>query len=215
MHLLPLLLLPLTMAQYDPSPAWDSACAASFRNLNVYTNFSSAVAHVVHSITIEDIHHFFGVQLGEVNGIPNANTNLDADEGEILILHAPSRPGDPGIQSPGFYTFTETMEHMDDQNFGMRENVLSRLAHNFHMHEMWTKVRAEADKFATNPVPTTVCDCAMDAEGSGLNDYLKAIFIYFRDIFNQYPGGRPNGNTRARGISFRYLQTRFFLSNYV
>ena len=206
-----LLLLPLAAAQYDPAPAWDSACAKSFKELGVYANFSPAVAHVVHAITVEDVKNFFGVELGEENGIPNANTDLTAGADDIVLPNAPSRPGHPGIMSPGFYTFTETMAHMDDPNFGMKENVLARLAHNFHMHEMWTKVRAEADNFTSNQVPASVCDCALDADGSGINDYLTAIFLYFRDVFNQNPGGRPKGNGKTRrmngfsGYSFRYV----------
>jgi len=162
------------------------------------------VAHVVHSITVEDIKHFFGISLGPENRIPNANTNLGAEDEDIVLFDAPSRQGDPDIKSAGFYTFTETMNHMDDPEFGMKENVLARMAHNFHMHEMWTKVNVEMEKFAAEGVDSSVCDCALDVQGNGVVDDLMQIFLYFRDTFNQYPGGRPTiKNTRALSYSYR------------
>merc|ERR1719187_2686769 len=59
---------------------------------------------------------------------------------------------------------------MDDPEFGMKENVLARMAHSFHMHEMWTKVNVETEKFAATGVDTSVCDCALDVQGSGVVD---------------------------------------------
>ena len=146
-HLL-LVIIALNKAVGNPSTEWDALCSQKFQDLGVYTNFSSSVAHVVHSITVEDIKHFFGISLGPENRIPNANTNLGAEDADIVLFDAPSRQGDPDIKSAGFYTFTETMNHMDDPEFGMKENVLARMAHNFHMHEMWTKVNVEMEKFA-------------------------------------------------------------------
>ena len=201
-----LLFVGTSQAAGAPSANWNASCGEIFAKLGVNTNFSSAVAHVVHSITVQDIKHFFGVSLGPDNGIPSANTDLGAEEDDIVLLHAPSRQGDPNIQSPGFYTFSQTMDHMDDPMFGMKENVLARMAHNFHMHEMWTKVNVETEKFAAKNVDPSVCDCALDVHGNGVVDDLEQIFLYFRDTFNQYPGGRPNPNTKnRRRLHYTYL----------
>merc|ERR1719431_799756 len=191
-----LLFVAVSKSAGNPSPQWNASCGETFANLGVYTNFSSAVAHVVHSITVEDIKHFFDVSLGPENGIPNANTDLGAGDDDIILLHAPSRPGDPNIKSPGFYTFTQTMDHMGDPEFGMKENVLARMAHNFRMHEMWTKVNVETEKFGAVSIDPAVCGCALDVQGNGVVDDLEQIFLYFRDTFNQYPGGRPNIKNR-------------------
>ena len=76
-HLPPLLLLPLLSAGYSPSQAWDAECNSSFKELGVYNNFSLAVAHTLHSITIEDIFFFFGVQLKEDN--ENSNDKFKSE----------------------------------------------------------------------------------------------------------------------------------------
>merc|ERR1712215_649192 len=34
-----------------------------------------------------------------------------------------------------------------------------------------------------------------------MGDYLKQIFLYFRDTFNQYSGGRPNGRARIAALA--------------
>merc|ERR1719481_77033 len=119
--LLLLVSIALNKAAGNPSSEWDAICSQTFKDLGVYTNFSSSVAHVIHSITVEDIKHFFGISLGPENGIPNANTNLGAEDEDIILFHAPSRHGDPDIKSAGFYTFTEAMNHMDDPEFGLKE----------------------------------------------------------------------------------------------
>merc|ERR1711970_366513 len=64
-------------------------------------------------------------------------------------------------------------------------NVLTRLLHSFHMHEVWTTVQPHYQKFVAKGVAQNICDCALDTEGNGIDQELKNIFFFFRECTGQ------------------------------
>ena len=136
--------------------------------------------------------------------IPTTNSNLKAKNRNILLPNVPSRPGLPGIKSAGFHTFSDAMDHKDEKHFGLKENILGRLAHRFHMHEIWTQVRATTYSLDSRLVSASVCNCAMDADGSGINHYLTKIFEYFRDDFKTFKQGKGTRGNWEVSINFGY-----------
>ena len=53
------------------------------------------------------------------------------------------------------------------------------------MHEMWTKAQAYFKQFADSDLNSTICECALNTAGNGIDQELTNIFLYFRDFFNK------------------------------
>ena len=95
MPLLPhILLLSSTAVLALPSPDGDKVsvssrtCGEIFEDNGMnYTTFSLGAAHGLHSISLEEIRHFFQAEAPEINKIPVINTDFRSEQS--LLFNAP------------------------------------------------------------------------------------------------------------------------------
>ena len=64
-----------------------TACKDELKAGGLSEFFAHNVAHRLHSISVEDIQKYFGVDVGEDNTIPTVNKNLSSEE--RVLAHAP------------------------------------------------------------------------------------------------------------------------------
>ena len=102
--------------------------------------FPGAVAHGIHSITLEDIRYYFDKNATEKNGIPTLNYDL-LDKNPVLP-NAPLYGFDTSFTTVSLRYVDQVLRNMDRKNFYLTGyDTLEQLVHTFHMGEVWTKTK--------------------------------------------------------------------------
>jgi len=145
--------------------------------------YNMSVAHGIHSITIQDIKSFFGVSVTENNGIPTANPDLLGDE---VLPNAPSIHLDPELITPVMQMMDFILTNNDDKNKFMVRGLSSieKLAHVFHMYELWAKTAIVYKEITGNPPEDEqlLCGCLTDEVTNGIHDSLGTIFQFMKNF---------------------------------
>merc|ERR1711909_58438 len=140
------------------------------------------VAHVTHSLTLNDIRSFFKADADENNGIPMVNFDLTSDQ---LTL-----PNAPLIESrfsfPAMFALDHVLSNMDDESYDLKGlSAMDRLAHNLHQQETWAraasiykrKVKSNARHMTQR---TTLCTCLRDNFDGLITEHLEEVAEYIR-----------------------------------
>jgi len=165
----------------SPSQKWLDQCEGIMKTAKMFNNFSHAVGHGIHSMTLQDIRSFFEKDANSNNGIPTTNRDLCSEDQNIVTQNAPDIP--QKFASIGLHTLDFSLQNMDDPNYMQMTNVLARLTHAFHMHDIWTKAQAHYRRFVKEGVDPSICACALDTFENGIHQELRNIFFYFREQF--------------------------------
>merc|ERR1712106_848633 len=115
------------------------------KNMSVFHNFAQAVGHGIHSITLQDVRAFFDKDAVPENRIPTVNRNIKVADEDIIVPNAPNIPGE--FKNIAMHSFDVALTFMDDPDYMMRDVILERLVHLFHMHELWTKAQVYVHEF--------------------------------------------------------------------
>jgi len=138
-----------------PSDAWLKRCKSTMEKANLSLNYSTAVGHGIHSMTLHDLRAFFDEEATPVNGIPTANRDLCAADKDIVLRSAPDIPS--AFDSIGLKTLDVQLQNMDDINYMQMAEVLQRLVHSFHMHDIWKAAQPHYRQFLQTGIPEGVC----------------------------------------------------------
>ena len=85
---LPAIFLLSTTVLALPPPDVSRTCGEIFEDHGLnYTTFSLGAAHGLHSISLEEIRHFFQAEAPEINKIPVINTDFRSEQS--LLFNAP------------------------------------------------------------------------------------------------------------------------------
>jgi len=145
-------------------------CRAAAEQVGVdFENFRYNVAHVIHSLTVEDVRYFFDENFPVENNIPTANMNMS---GPSVLLQTPSYPSK--FKFPLGSTLDRILLNNDDpDNFNERGfNALEELGHAAHMLEMLNSV-SHVYKQLENIDINAVCPCVVDDIANGIIEELE------------------------------------------
>ena len=143
--------------------------------------FPGSVAHGVHSISVEHIKHFFGVDIPVDNGIPTVNTNLN---GPRILPSAPKISNDTKMSSLTMKEVNYVLSNNDKpDNFYVKGlSSIEKMTHIAHMDEMWFQAHEMFDTLKTNPPSQFTCDCITDENKNGIKRELVSRSRTFRDF---------------------------------
>ncbi|CAF0927236.1 unnamed protein product [Didymodactylos carnosus] len=158
-------------------------CQAEFRKAHLSKNLNVSVAHTIHSLTVPAL-RLFNPRATVDNHIPTVNQNLHGT-GPKVVMYAPDE-----ILPTGYYGFTMqmidkilSMIGKQDDGLGPHWSAVERIAHKFHMWDLWARLQPEVEKL--NPKPSEkLCACLLDTEKNGI---LEAV----QWIANHYESGTP------------------------
>eukprot|EP00116_Pleurobrachia_bachei_P012517 sb/3472779/ len=116
-----------------------SQCENFMYSKGLKSNYGMAIAHRLHSLTVEDIRYYFGVTVPADNGIPTVNLDMTPNAARVLP-NAPLATYDDSFSSMGLKHLDKILRHMDDKKYSIiNYNTLEKVAHTFHMSELWTR----------------------------------------------------------------------------
>ena len=144
--------------------------------------FPGAVAHDVHSITLEDIQHHFKPDATAHNKVPTLN--YDATSQQPVLRNAPLYGYDKSFDTIGMRRADQILKHMDNKMWNLKYyNTLEKLVHILHMDEVWAKTKLHYDRFKEQGVNKSLCACVNDVNNNGIINLLHFMTLKIR-----YPG---------------------------
>ena len=172
----------LAVAVAEPVPVAFKRCDAMFPKAYLTNTYWEAIAHAIHSMDLDSLKQF-QPNAGENNKVPTVNLNLH--NGPKVLDSAPQ------LEQPSPDFATDAMALVDtvlarvgksDDGLGPNWTPLERIVHNFHMRDLWAKIKPVFDKIQ---VDDDVCEClTSDLKSNGIRPAVEWIA-------NHYARGTP------------------------
>merc|ERR1712212_220776 len=156
-------------------------CCDEMRKIGInMMMFPVSVAHGVHSISVEHIKHFFGVDIPVENGIPTVNTDLT---GPPILPYAPKISNDTKMLSLTMKELNYVLSNNDKpDNFYVKGlSSIEQMTHIAHMDEMWFQAHEMYDTLKINPPSQFACNCITDENNNGIKRALVLMSRKFRE----------------------------------
>ena len=158
------------------SPNYDY-CRGTLASANVEPDyFCFYTAHGLHSLKIEHVKHYLGVDLPDNNFIPSVQIS-----GNKFQQHLPRMSRNPDGAS-------FTMQNLDyrlsnyvdwEPRFGI--GMLEKLAHDAHMHTLWTGMKSLYEMIQRNPPHHATCGCLRNENNNGIIGALQLLQYRYSD----------------------------------
>jgi len=177
-----------------------------------FSSFWQGAAHGSHSIALEEIRHFFEPEAAEHNKIPVVNTNLSAEQ--TVLFNAPLRGYDEDFKTLALKVMAFFMLHDRPNFFQQGVNTLEKIAHQYHMHEIYTAAVPIYKKLKeTPPSDPELCPCVNDVTANGvlteMVNIAKQLKYYARQprkksCYSARYGNRYTNRYSCTSSSFEY-----------
>merc|ERR1712142_1264618 len=153
---------------FHATAAQEESCSAIIERKR-FGEYAHIVAHVTHSLTLNDIRAFFKKDADENNGIPIVNFNL-TDE-KLVLANAPLI--DSRFSFPAMFALDHILSNMEDNDYDFKNgNALDRLAHNLHMQETWANAAKIYRKLKRLNSNKPLCSCLDQVYGEWVTKSL-------------------------------------------
>lgn len=163
-------------------PIEQSACVTLLTEHGFSTNFNETIAHAIHSMTVQGLQKF-NSRATEKNSVPTVNMDRHSDV--KVIPYAPNDPLGDDFSTVTMKTFDKIMNNIgkDNDGLGPMWSPLERVAHKFHMNDVWDTVKEVYDEMSTPP-SDEVCACLLNTKENGIYDAVSWVS-------NHYDSGTP------------------------
>jgi len=137
------------------------------RNGLNFSSFWQGAGHGIHSLSLEEIRHYFEPDAPEENRIPVVNTNLTAEN--TILFNAPLRGYDDDFKTMALKVMAYFMLNDKPYFYEQGVNTLEKVTHQYHMHEIYAAAAPIYRKLKDDP-PTDpeLCPCVNDVTGNGI-----------------------------------------------
>jgi len=180
----------------------DGDCLSILEQSQVLSaTYPNRIAHGIHSLTLADLHHYFNPNANETNNIPTVNRNLSASS-EPILNDAPDLGRSDRFQTMGLLVAEEVVLNEDGDWDMHNADILGKLLHALHMHEMWTETsKVYQNLLANPPADPNICPCLADVENNGIYFNLRNIAMLIREpdlAYNTKNKRVPRGGRRLK-----------------
>lgn len=162
-------------------PTEQNACVKFLVEQGFSHNFNETIAHAIHSMTVQGLQKF-NPRATVRNSVPTVNMDRHSDV--KVIPYAPEDPLGEDFTTVTMKTFDKIMNNIgkDNDGLGPMWSPLERVAHKFHMNDVWDTVKEVYDKI-TMP-SNDVCDCLLNTKENGIYNAVSWVS-------NHYDEGTP------------------------
>jgi len=166
------------------------------RNGLNFSSFWHGAGHGIHSLSLEEIRHYFDPNAPEENRIPVVNTNLTSEK--TVLFNAPLRGYDEQFKTMALKVMAYFMLNDKPYFFEQGVNTLEKVTHQYHMHEIYAAAAPIFRKLRDAP-PTDpeLCPCVNDVTGNGILEEMVRIAKQLK-YFARQPRSACGLQTRVR-----------------
>jgi hypothetical protein len=130
--------------------------------------FPYATAHRIHSMSLQDLRHFFDPEAPKINGIP---TIVDG-----IVVNNTVEDSSPfkSVGLRGLDSALSESKDLENSDILLAAKLIQMILHPFHMQEMWTNMKPMYDKLVINPPKNKqLCPCVKDVKNNQVWKYLE------------------------------------------
>lgn len=156
-----------------------NTCLQLIANNGLSKNFNETIAHAIHSMTVEGL-KMFNSKATESNNIPTVNHNLKSRQN--VLPFAPHDPVGSDFATHTMNTIDKILSHLGNSDDGLGPNwsPIERVAHTFHMLDLWVKIHELYwQKVAPNPPSSQLCACLTRTEDNGIKAAVKWVADHY------------------------------------
>ena len=167
----------LTVAVAEPVPEAMKRCDALHPSSGLTNKYWEAIAHAVHSMDLDSLKKFQPLAT-ENNKVPTVNLNLH--KGPKVLDSAPQLPAPaPEFATDAMALVDSVLTRVGQSDDGLGPNwtPLERVVHNFHMRDLWAKIKPVFDEVT---VDRDVCQClTSDLQANGVRPAVEWIAKHY------------------------------------
>jgi len=177
-----------TAGYYQPDDGRE--CQLVIKQGNLSQDFAYSVAHGVHWLTLDDLRLYFNSEANTTNSIPIINQDMMSDT--PIQESAPLLNLTTNFTTIGMQVLDRILSHMDNQHYeGTNMDLLRRIIHGFHMHEVWSQTSLVYQQIKLSPPEDKhLCPCLTDIEINGIYKRLRLMALEIREPQLIYESGR-------------------------
>lgn len=172
----------VAVAVTEPVPVAYKRCDAIHPQADLTSTYWEAIAHAIHSMDLDSLKKF-QPNADENNKVPTVNLNLH--KGPKVLDSAPqTEPASLDFATDAMALVDTVLSRVGKSDDGLGPNwtPLERVVHNFHMRDLWAKIKPVFDKI---DVEADVCEClTSDLKSNGIRPAVEWIA-------NHYARGTP------------------------
>lgn len=160
-------------------------------------SFCFHIAHGLHGLKTEYVKHYVGVDLPDKNFIPNVQLMNKTLELHLPRMNKKNPDGISFVMKILDYHLSKSIywsgAHYRGPGLGMLEN----LAHDAHMHDLWTQMKPLYKKIEINPPDEATCGCLLNEKKNGIIGAL----LFYKDWLQRFDLCR-DGHTIGNGRNY-------------
>merc|ERR1712126_419115 len=143
-------------------------CKNVFTNAGLnYSSFFAGAAHGIHSLSLEEIRHFFKPDAPEDNKIPTVNIDFRSEN--VIHFSAPLWGYSDRFDTWALKIMDWFMLNDHPYLYETGINAMEKFSHQYHMHEIFTKAAKIYNELLENPPKNeSLCMCANDVTSNGI-----------------------------------------------
>jgi hypothetical protein len=142
-------------------------CKQLFDASQFSRNLNETIAHAVHSMTVQGL-QLFNPRATENNAIPTVN--LDRSSSKKVLEYAPSYPVGGDFSTHSMNLVDRILSEIGNAKDGLGPmwSPVERIAHTFHMWDLWNRIRQVYTQVLSSPPSDAVCTCLTNVKDNGI-----------------------------------------------
>jgi len=168
-------LVPGILAAYAPI-----RCTSLLQEAGLSSRYNETIGHAIHSMTVQGL-QLFNPAMGLVNQVPTVNKDL-SDRNKMVLDSAPSDPwgSDFTMQTMNIIDNVLSKVGTTDDGLGPHWTPVERLAHVFHMWDVWMTIKTKSYPIVeANPPAEDVCICLRDTKSNGIYNSVAWVAEHY------------------------------------
>ena len=155
-------------------------CDTLYKEQGLSSNYNETIAHAIHSMTVQGL-RLFNRRATENNKIPTVNADLSSSQ--KVLPYAPDVSLGTDFTTEPMNRVDDILGHIGNEKDGLGPNwsPIERVAHKFHMQDLWETILPVYGRVVESPRPPTdqVCGCLLDTASNGIYDAVEWIAKHY------------------------------------
>jgi len=174
-----LYLVPAILALVSPN-----GCRSRLMEAGLSSRYNETIAHAIHSMTVEGLRLFNPTKhptIAQENHVPTVNKDL-SNRNKMVLDWAPSDPwgNDFTMQTMNIIDTVLSKVGTTDDGLGPHWTPVERLAHVFHMWDVWMTIKTKSYPIVeASPPAEDVCVCLNDTKSNGIYNAVSWVAEHY------------------------------------
>ena len=155
-------------------------CMVQFPTAGLSARYHENMAHAAHSMTVQGL-RIFNQKATIRNNVPTVNLNV-SDPRRVLD-HAPDVPQTKYYTTHAMRAVDTILLNVGKENDGLGEfwSPVERVAHYFHMYDLWQTIRLTYDRTVLWDTPSdALCHCVNDVAINGVRGAVQWVAEHYK-----------------------------------